>query len=95
MSGTVQGRLIEVNKILASELEAEKLVEITEIGIRLKKKTEARAYEFSGGTGIVFLDIVKITDLLPERNSMYFPPLDFLISNFDQSREHRSIWIFL
>lgn len=39
---------------------------------RLKKKTKARAYEFSGGTdvvGIVFLDIVKITDLPPERNS--------------------------
>lgn len=38
---------------------------------RLKKKTKARAYEFSGGTdviGIVFLDIGKITDLPPERN---------------------------
>lgn len=42
---------------------------------RLKKKTKARAYEFSGGTdvsGIVFLDIVKITDLPPERNSRSF-----------------------
>lgn len=41
---------------------------------RLKKKTKARAYEFSGGTdvvGIVFLDIVKITDLPPERNSKF------------------------
>lgn len=39
---------------------------------RLRRKTKARAYEFSGGTdvvGIVFLDIVKITDLPPERNS--------------------------
>lgn len=63
---------------------------------RLKKKTKARAYEFSGGTdvvGIVFLDIVKITDLPPERNSRYFPPFDLPISNFNQSREHRSIWI--
>ena len=65
---------------------------------RLKKKTKARAYEFSGGTdvvGIVFLDIVKISDLPPERNSMFFPPLDLPISNFHQSREHRSIWILL
>lgn len=39
---------------------------------RLKKKTKARAYEFSGGTdvvGIVFLEVCKITDLPPERNS--------------------------
>lgn len=65
---------------------------------RLKKKTKARAYEFSGGTdvvGIVFLDIVKITDLPPERNSRYILPLDLTISNFDQSREHLSIWILL
>lgn len=63
---------------------------------RLKKKTKARAYEFSGGTdvvGIVFLDIVKITDLPPERNSKYFPSLSLHIPKFDQSREHRSIWI--
>ena len=63
---------------------------------RLKKKTKARAYEFSGGTdvvGIVFLDIVKITDLPPERNSRYFPPFDLPIPNFNQSREHPSIWI--
>lgn len=42
---------------------------------RMKKKTKARTYEFSGGTdvvGIVFLDIVKITDLPPERNSRFF-----------------------
>lgn len=41
---------------------------------KIKKKTKARAYEFSGGTdvvGIVFLDIVKITDLPPERNSRF------------------------
>ncbi|KAL8761703.1 MAG: hypothetical protein Q9184_002207 [Pyrenodesmia sp. 2 TL-2023] len=38
---------------------------------RLKRKTKARAYEFSGGTdvvGIVFVEICKITDLPPERN---------------------------
>ena len=39
---------------------------------RLKKRAKARAYEFTGGTdvvGIVFLEICKITDLPPERNS--------------------------
>ena len=39
---------------------------------RLKKKSKKRAYEFSGGSdvvGIVFLDICRITDLPPERNS--------------------------
>lgn len=39
---------------------------------RLRRKTKARAYEFTGGTdvvGIVFLEIGKITDLPPERNS--------------------------
>ena len=39
---------------------------------RLKKKTKARAYQFTGGTdvvGIIFLEIGKITDLPPERNS--------------------------
>ena len=39
---------------------------------RLKKKAKARAYEFTGATnvvGVVFLEIVKITDLPPERNS--------------------------
>jgi phosphatidylserine decarboxylase len=38
---------------------------------RLKRKTKARAYQFTGGTdvvGIIFLDIGKITDLPPERN---------------------------
>ena len=48
---------------------------------RLKKRAKARAYEFTGGTdvvGIVFLEICKITDLPPERNSketllIYFP----------------------
>ena len=41
---------------------------------RLKKKAKARAYEFTGGTdvvGIVFLEIGKITDLPPERNSTF------------------------
>ena len=39
---------------------------------RLKKRAKARGYEFTGGTdvvGIVFLEICKITDLPPERNS--------------------------
>ena len=41
---------------------------------RLKKRAKARAYEFTGGTdvvGIVFLEIRKITDLPPERNSKH------------------------
>jgi phosphatidylserine decarboxylase len=40
---------------------------------RLKKKSKKRGYEFSGGSdvvGIVFLDIGRITDLPPERNSV-------------------------
>lgn len=39
---------------------------------RMKTRAKARAYEFTGGTdvvGIVFLEICKITDLPPERNS--------------------------
>ena len=39
---------------------------------RLRGKTISRAYEFAGGsdvTGIVFLEIKKIVDLPPERNS--------------------------
>ena len=39
---------------------------------KLKKKKKARAYEFSGGSdvvGIVYLEIQKLTDLPPERNS--------------------------
>ena len=39
---------------------------------RLRRKSKARAYEFSGGSdvvGIVFLEIGKIIDLPPERNS--------------------------
>ena len=38
---------------------------------RLKKRATARAYEFTGGTnvtGVIFLEIGKITDLPPERN---------------------------
>ncbi|KAL8650827.1 MAG: hypothetical protein Q9210_003596 [Variospora velana] len=38
---------------------------------RLRKKSKARAYEFTGGTdvvGIVFIEICRITDLPPERN---------------------------
>lgn len=41
---------------------------------RLKKRAKARAYEFTGGTdvvGIIFLEIGKITDLPPERNSKH------------------------
>lgn len=41
---------------------------------KLKKKGKKRAYEFtgeSGVVGIVFLDIGRITDLPPERNSMH------------------------
>ena len=41
---------------------------------RMKKRAKARAYEFTGGTdvvGIVFLEICKITDLPPERNSKW------------------------
>ena len=41
---------------------------------KLRKKTKAPAYEFTGGTdvvGIVFLEIGKITDLPPERNSRH------------------------
>lgn len=39
---------------------------------KLKRKSKARAYEFTGGTdvvGIIFVEICKITDLPPERNS--------------------------
>lgn len=39
---------------------------------RLRRKTISRAYEFTGGsdvTGIVFLEIKRIVDLPPERNS--------------------------
>lgn len=45
---------------------------------RLKKRAKARAYEFTGGTdvvGIVFLEICKITDLPPERNSKRTAPI--------------------
>lgn len=41
---------------------------------RLRRKTKARAYEFTGETdvvGIAFLEIGKITDLPPERNSKH------------------------
>ncbi|KAL8890612.1 MAG: hypothetical protein Q9205_001347 [Flavoplaca limonia] len=38
---------------------------------KLKRKTKARAYEFTGGSdvvGIVFVEICRITDLPPEKN---------------------------
>ncbi|MCJ1311793.1 phosphatidylserine decarboxylase [Agyrium rufum] len=38
---------------------------------KLRRKTKARAYEFTGGsevTGIAFIEISRITDLPPERN---------------------------
>ncbi len=41
---------------------------------RLKKKAKQRAYEFSGLSelaGVLFLEITKIIDLPPERNSQY------------------------
>ena len=44
---------------------------------RLKRKTKARAYNFSGGidvVGIIFLEINRINDLPPERNSEYMSP---------------------
>lgn len=45
---------------------------------RLRRKSlAARAYQFSGsGTGVqgmVFMEIVKVTDLPPERNGMHSP----------------------
>ena len=47
---------------------------------RLKRKSlAARAYQFSGigngVQGIVFMEIVKITDLPPERNGMAIDPI--------------------
>jgi len=42
---------------------------------RLRRKTKARAYEFSGGSdvlGMAFLEISRIVDLPPERNSKIF-----------------------
>ena len=39
---------------------------------RLRRKAKTRAYEFSGGSdvlGMVFLEISRIVDLPPERNS--------------------------
>lgn len=39
---------------------------------RLRRRTKSRAYEFTGGSdvvGILFLDICKLTELPPERNS--------------------------
>ena len=62
---------------------------------RLKKKTMANTNLVVEPTlSVLFFWTREITDL-PERNSMYFPPLDFFIPNFDQSQEHRSIWILL
>lgn len=40
---------------------------------RLKRKTKAKAYQYSGLSdvaGVLFLEIQKITDLPPERNGM-------------------------
>ena len=45
---------------------------------RIKRKTQAEAYRYTGGeaevVGIVFLEINRITDLPPERNSMLSLP---------------------
>ena len=54
---------------------------------KLKKKAKARAYEFSGESdvvGMVFLEISKITDLPPERNSKStnFLPVIFISNVF-------------
>jgi phosphatidylserine decarboxylase len=41
---------------------------------RLKRKAKQRGYEFTGNSevaGVLFLEITKITDLPPERNSKY------------------------
>lgn len=41
---------------------------------RLKRKAKQKAYEFSGSSdfaGVLFLEIAKVTDLPPERNSMF------------------------
>ena len=42
---------------------------------RLRRKTKLRAYEFSGNSdvaGVLFLEVVRITDLPPERNRKLF-----------------------
>lgn len=41
---------------------------------RLKKKAKQHAYEFSGLSdlaGVLFIEIMRVTDLPPERNSMF------------------------
>lgn len=63
---------------------------------RLKKKSKKRAYEFSGGSdvvGIVFLDIGRITDLPPERNSVSVVSQPAINANFEQLLGPRSTWI--
>jgi len=56
---------------------------------RLKKKAKEAAYEFSGLSdlaGVLFLEIQKVSDLPPERNSkhiFYFEPIKLLISFSD------------
>ena len=43
---------------------------------KIRRKTKARAYEFTGGSdivGMVFLEVSRITDLPPERNSKRWP----------------------
>ena len=42
---------------------------------KIKRKTKSRAYEFTGGSdivGMVFLEVSRITDLPPERNSEFW-----------------------
>ena len=46
---------------------------------RLKKKATMRAYEFGSGSdiaGVLFLEITKITDLPPEKNSKCQPHIE-------------------
>ena len=57
---------------------------------KLKKKTKARAYEFTGESdvvGMIFLEISKITDLPPERNSTsgYYPTSSICLISFSDT----------
>lgn len=43
---------------------------------RMKRKAKQRAYELSSSSdlaGVLFLEVTKVTDLPPERNSMFSP----------------------
>ena len=54
---------------------------------KLKKKTKARTYEFTGGSdvvGMVFLEVSKITDLPPERNSEFNSTTHKLVASHEK-----------